>query len=349
MVHPTPRIRQESPPDHRPAAGAGADVAGEHHRQRLADGAACLAAGLHLRREHGLATLALCPPDHAGIGLINPKHARDCRHWGKAPFLRWLDYQDRLPTAREVEHWWRLMPTANLGCTLGPVSGLVRVDADGAEAQGRLLSLSGGDLPPTWEFRSGRRDGTGRGILYAIPPGVVFQTTPQPLPDGELRFQAKGAQTVLPPSRHKDGGLYEWLPGRSPDEVPLAPAPRWAVERWREKPGGHFRPRPIGRGGVGCAGVNPAVLFLALVALDRLSVQRATDYDLWIRCGMALHSVSADLLPEWDAWSARCREKYQEGACAYHWGSFGRRRGWRLRHLINWAHADSGWTPGGES
>ena len=53
-----------------------------------------------------------------------------------------------------------------LGIALGPVSGAVRIDAEGEGANRQLLELSGGDLPPTPEFRSGRIDGTGRGILY---------------------------------------------------------------------------------------------------------------------------------------------------------------------------------------
>jgi hypothetical protein len=342
----TTPLDKQTPPDARPAV---ADDAGKWHRQRLADGAACHAEARRLLSKH-LSVLALCPPDHAGIGLVNPEHARKCKHWGKAPFLRWLDYQTRLPTAGEVGRWWHLMPTANLGCALGPVSGIVRIDGEGRAAREQLLALSGGELPPTWEFASGRRDSTGFGVLYGIPPGVVFRTTSQAFHDGELRFQARGAQTALPPSRHRDGGLYQWLPGRSPDEVRLAPAPRWAVDRWREKPGGR-RTSALGCRGVGTGGGagGPAQIFLAVVALGQLNPARADNYNDWLRVGQALHAVWGGLLEFWDDWSRHSRGKYREGACAAKWRTFRAGGGLRLRHLIDWAHADSGWTPGGES
>src|SRR5262249_30343128 len=132
----------------------------------------------------------------------------------------------------ELDRKWQANPTLNVGVALGPASGMVRIDVDGDAARRQLEEISGGDLPPTWEFKSGRADGTGLGILYKIPPGVTFKTTGQFVQDGELRFQAQGAQTVLPPSRHKDGNLYEWLDGRSPRDLPPAPAPAWVVSRW---------------------------------------------------------------------------------------------------------------------
>ena len=42
---------------------------------------------------------------------------------------------------------------------------------------------------------------------------------------GELR--ADGGYAIAPPSRHRSGGPYEWLPRLAPWEVDLAPAPSW--------------------------------------------------------------------------------------------------------------------------
>jgi hypothetical protein len=324
-----------------PPADAKPDAAAACLRQRLADGAACLAAALDYLRL-GLSALPLCPPDHVGIDRVSKRHRKECDSPGKVPWVRWGDYQQRLPAEADLRHWWRQMPTGNVGCALGPVSGVVRLDVEGGAAHKQLQEVSAGDLPPTWTFKSGRADGTGLGLLYAIPPGVTFVTTVRPFQDGELRFQARGAQTVLPPSRHKDGGLYEWLPGLGPRDLPPAPAPGWVVERYRDRPG---RPR-CGRRGVTGGGpdrrhpVSPWALFKAVVALHQLSAGRATSYDSWLYVGMALHSVSPDLLDEWDAWSRRCPEKYEEGACERRWASFGRRKGWDLGHLLEWARQD---------
>jgi putative DNA primase/helicase len=113
---------------------------------------------------------------------------------------------------------------------LGPVSGLVRVDIDGPAGEQRLLRLSGGMVPPTLEFTSGRSNG-GRGLLYQIPAGVSLCTTIERAgqPKQELRFQARGAQTVLPPSRHPEGCLYTWVAGCGPWDIEPAQAPDWLL------------------------------------------------------------------------------------------------------------------------
>src|SRR5262249_44588851 len=124
-------------------------------------------------------------------------------------------------------------PTSNVGLALGAI---VRIDIEGPEARGRLAEISGGDLPPTLEFNSGRADGTGEGWLYALPPDLRLRTSKEGLPlGGELRLQALGAQTVLPPSRHPSGRLYAWKPGHGIQDTALAPAPDWLLAMLRDK------------------------------------------------------------------------------------------------------------------
>src|SRR5262245_19927720 len=42
----------------------------------------------------------------------------------------------------------------------------------------------------------------------------------------------EGAQSVFPPSRHKFGNRYRWVPGRGPGETELAPMPPWLLQLW---------------------------------------------------------------------------------------------------------------------
>lgn len=204
-------------------------------RQRLDDGTACLEAGLFYL-SLGWAVLPLCPTDHVGIRNVNRTHAQSCQNPGKVPWLAWKEFQERLPTEREVRAWFAKLPNSNLGMALGPVSMTIRVDVEGLTGERLLEARCGGDLPETLEFRSGRRDGTGRGLLYAIPLGARLRTTIEKAGvKAELRFQAKGAQTVLPPSRHADGGLYVWTPGHAPQERKIALAPAWLVAELAEE------------------------------------------------------------------------------------------------------------------
>jgi putative DNA primase/helicase len=197
-------------------------------RDQLTDGERCLRAALDYL-DRGWSVLALCSPDHDGF----QGDWHRCGSPGKRPWHGWKHHQDRLPTVLEVQDRWVRHPNSNVGITLGPVSGLVRGDVDGPEAVKALRHLSKGDLPKTLKFTGGRTDSYG--LLFAIPEGVELRTTPKPveLASGELRFQAKGAQTVLPPSRHPSGRLYRWAKGCSPDDIEPAPMPDWLVKAMR--------------------------------------------------------------------------------------------------------------------
>ena len=90
------------------------------------------------------------------------------------------------------------------------------------------------------------------------------------------------------------------------------------------------------------SGVNDREL--ATSALAGLSPARADDYHDWVAVGMALHSVSTDLLGEWDSWS-QSSAKYSAGQCAAKWASFGSGSGVvSLGTLIYWAK-QNGWNP----
>lgn len=79
---------------------------------------------------------------------------------------------------------------------------------------------------------------------------------------------------------------------------------------------------------------------VALSALAAIS-NKATDYEEWLRVGMALHSVDDGLLDAWDEWSRQCLDKYVPGACEKKWVSF-KRGGIGIGSLIFWAKAE-GW------
>jgi hypothetical protein len=203
------------------------DAARERGDEGLRAGAECREAA-HRYLALGWSPLCLCPPDHVGVGR---EHARQCDHPGKRPLPdggTWKRWQAERPSTRQLEDWWKAHPNANVGMALGPVSGVVRVDVEGTTGEARLQELSGGDLPETAEFTSG----VGRGLLYAIPPGVELRTTSERGEGAhqEVRIQAKGAQTVLPPSRHQSGRRYEWVVGGSPDQIAPAPAPKWLLD-----------------------------------------------------------------------------------------------------------------------
>src|SRR5207248_3028332 len=125
----------------------------------------------------GWSVIPNCHPSHIGYGAEHTKECKNGHNEGKRPWCYWTEHQETLPSETTVQDWWRQHPSSNVGIALGQISRLVRVDVDGAAGEAALQKIGGGDLPLTLEFRSGRVDGTGRGLLYRIPDGVALRTT----------------------------------------------------------------------------------------------------------------------------------------------------------------------------
>ena len=177
----------------------------------------CHAAALdYLRRE--LSPLALCPPDHAGIGEW---HTAECSNPGKRPWHKWQHLQTQRPTEEMVNEWFRKVPGSNVGLALCDI---IRIDVDGEGGEKLFMDLCG-ELPVTVEFTT---PSGGRGLLFRVPKGAKVKTTPKKAEcingHQELRFQARGAQTVVPPSRCA-AGEWRWVPGRGMDDVEIAELP----------------------------------------------------------------------------------------------------------------------------
>jgi hypothetical protein len=183
----------------------------------------------------GWSVTVICPPDHFGM---SNRHRDECGSPGKAPWHPWKALQTKPLTESQVAEYFRRQPRSNTGILTGAVSGLVAIDSDGPEGEALLGQMSGGDLPETLTFRT--RNGLRR--LYAIPAGVRLRISHHNVKDAThagVSFLAEGGHTVMPPSRHKDGGVYEWLPDLGPDDIEPAEAPAWLVERLRDD--GHRR------------------------------------------------------------------------------------------------------------
>jgi hypothetical protein len=60
----------------------------------------------------------------------------------------------------------------------------------------------------------------------------------------------------------------------------------------------------------------------ALSALAFIPPRDFLSYDKWLSVGMALHSVSEELLPSWIDWSRGMGEAFNEGECCAKWQSF---------------------------
>ncbi len=199
-------------------------------------------------------------------------------------------------------------------CGQNSLEYLIAIDCDGERVHKAIPTL-----PPTVAFTSGR---PGRAqYLYktTIDCDRLRSRKIAITASEKLELRGTGHSSVLPPSKHPITGKYYWLPGRSPQQIDVAPIPDFAISQMLVTP-------PIQK-------VQTAVDLncyaksqkgeenRALHYLQKIPAHFADDYHSWIQIGMALKSVSPDLLDAWDKWSQQS-PKYKPGECQWRWQSF---------------------------
>jgi hypothetical protein len=148
-----------------------------------------------------------------------------CRH-DKRPLILWEHLQHERASEEEVAGWFRRWPDANIGIVTGEISNLIVLDIDpkhGGDAALDRLEQRFGPFSPTVEALTG---GDGRHLYFAHPGGLTRNRAG--LAQG-IDLRGDGGYIVAPPSVHPSGRPYTWAPGRSPEEITLAPLPRWIL------------------------------------------------------------------------------------------------------------------------
>jgi hypothetical protein len=145
----------------------------------------------------------------------------DCAKPGKHP-LGGDGWRERATDDEEtIAAWFESGRPMNIGLLLGAASGVIDVEFDSPEAEA-VLKKFGLDVIDTPAYTSGR--GVHHLFRYEswLPNAGVVKV------DGlEVRIGGldKATQSVIPPSFHWSGSQYQWLPGRSPEDVEPAPLP----------------------------------------------------------------------------------------------------------------------------
>jgi P4 family phage/plasmid primase-like protien len=224
-------------------------------------------------------------------------------------------FKDATPDEKTIREWWGIYPDANVAVPMGERSGFFVLDVDmgegknGEAALAKLITLHG-PLPATREARTPRG---GRHLYFKYPGHRIPTRTNHPAPALDVR--GDGGYVVIPPGR-TDKGEYSWAtktaPAECPDwllallvseveqtEKPQSATPAPAMPHCKEKDEEEERVRS---------------------ALECIS---ASDYETWVKIGMALKSWDVERgLPIWDEWSRTCPEKYQKDEPPKKWASF---------------------------
>lgn len=156
-----------------------------------------------------------------------------CREVGKHPILSKSRYKEASKDVAQVILWWALYPNANVSVRTGFHSGLIVIDIDpkkgGQASLERLMEKRFGSLPDTVRSFSG---GGGQHIFFKYP-GKELRGRIGMRPGVDIR--AEDMNCVMPPSKHKSGGRYQWQPGKSPDEIEIAALPHWLLRMIQTK------------------------------------------------------------------------------------------------------------------
>ena len=154
------------------------------------------------------------------VGVCCCHRGSECHTPGKHPVRS--DWQSfATSSADEMDGWFAARDNPNVGLLLGPLSGVIDVELDGAEAKTGWDSLDLGEIwTPTYTA------GRGPHRLFKWQEGLPAEQVKKILGiEVRLGNGGRSSQSVLPPSTHHTGVRYSWVDGMSPDEVELQPLP----------------------------------------------------------------------------------------------------------------------------
>ena len=144
--------------------------------------------------------------DYANMGLcVMPLR-------GKLPIGAWKLYQTNQPPPWLVDQW--SATSHNIGIITGHISGILVVDIDGT------YPADWPAMPETWTVKTKK----GHHYYFNLPDDFDVPNSASKLAD-KVDIRANGGYVVAPPSRHPDGGFYEWVKDLSPEETTLADIP----------------------------------------------------------------------------------------------------------------------------
>ena len=145
----------------------------------------------------------------AGFSVIPVNH-------DKKPIIKWEPYQKRKATKEEIEKWWTITPTANIGIVTGSISGVAVVDIDTPDLKNEMLdNIETLAAPPISLTPRG-----GRHQWYAYPHEEVRNTTGM-FPN--VDFRGEGGYVLVPPSTNGNGKPYSWKNSILDNDLPILP------------------------------------------------------------------------------------------------------------------------------
>jgi hypothetical protein len=83
----------------------------------------------------------------------------------KKPYIPWIEFQERQPTADEIREWWQKWPSANIGIITGQISGICVVDIDEPKGFEEIKKF----IPDGLSIPTCKTPGGGQHLYFEIP------------------------------------------------------------------------------------------------------------------------------------------------------------------------------------
>ena len=280
---------------------------------------------------------AVLPLHNIEDGKCSCKNIK-CTSPGKHPRTM-KGVKDASKDVTQIQKWWGMWPTANIGIATGFISGFFAVDIDprnfGDNQIEELQTAYGQTLPDDVYAFTG---GSGTHILYKYPEQGLRSTKIKEQTTGNsgIDIKSDGGYILVEPSNHISGGTYEWELSSTPFENDLVPCPDWFL-----KVIGSPKPSIASR-----TSTSQEVSLLPPKEYQEirsgLTSIPSDDREVWTTIGMALHSTRAmeqayGLFNEWSQQSA----KYDPADTRRVWESFTSYKGITLSTLFGMAKSTS--------
>jgi hypothetical protein len=184
---------------------------------------------------HPVAHLQGARPVPAGQPLATPQWwsacsgDRVCPQFAKHPIGALVPHgvKDATCNRARLLAWWTSHPLANIGLACGYRFDVLDVDGPAGKAAIRALAAEHGLVSSGPLVQTG-----GDGWHYYLAPTGLGNTRPRDLE--HVDWRGRGGYVVAPPSSHRSGHPYRWLPDRDLDTPPgEVPAVLW--ERLQER------------------------------------------------------------------------------------------------------------------
>jgi hypothetical protein len=190
--------------------------------------------GVRVMFVHSINANGTCTSDYAKEKQYQTEHGEPmpldapgrCHTPGKRP--HGLDWNSA--AYKELDQIERLFeskprgPNLNWGVAVGPQDRLMMVDFDGPDGIATFERMrASGEIPETVIDVSGSG---GYHAFLRVPEGWNIRNSARAIPSMPgVDIRGEGGQVVCSGSLHKSGRRYQWLPGHSFADVPIADAP----------------------------------------------------------------------------------------------------------------------------